>query len=262
MTPQSILHDGKIDPVPRPIELRAGPLTLCFEPHTAFLRHIRLGDHEVVRALYAAVRDQNWTTIRPQVTLREQDIRPDSFRLAFDCVCQRGAIDYFWQGVMSGDPVGRIRFTFDGLARSDFLRNRIGICILQPLTECAGKAVAIEHVDGTFEQGSFPRDISPHQPFFEIRGLSYEAANTGINVRLEMDGDTFEMEDQRNWTDASFKTYCTPLALPLPHPVQTGERVQQSVTLSLSGNVRPILPVNLGRSAQLSIATTPVVKLP
>jgi len=25
------------------------------------------------------------------------------------------------------------------------------------------------------------------------------------------------MEDQRNWTDASFKTYSTPLALGFPH---------------------------------------------
>ncbi|PYJ00475.1 MAG: hypothetical protein DME25_20600, partial [Verrucomicrobia bacterium] len=90
MLSKAFLYSGS-EP-PRPMELRSGPLTLWFEPHTAFLRHIRLGDHEVVRALYAAVRDQNWTTIRPQVTLREQDIRPDSFRLAFDCVCRRGAI--------------------------------------------------------------------------------------------------------------------------------------------------------------------------
>ena len=29
-----------------------------------------------------------------------------------------------------------------------------------------------------------------------------------------MSGDSFEMEDHRNWTDASFKTYVRPLALP------------------------------------------------
>ncbi|HXJ76038.1 MAG TPA: hypothetical protein VNM37_24495, partial [Candidatus Dormibacteraeota bacterium] len=52
----------------RPLELRAGPLSLLFEPHTAFLRRIRLGDHEVVRAVYAAVRDQNWATITPKVS--------------------------------------------------------------------------------------------------------------------------------------------------------------------------------------------------
>ena len=246
----------------RPLELRAGPLSLLFEPHTAFLRRIRLGDHEVVRAVYAAVRDQNWATITPKVSLRRQEIASDSFQLEFEALCQRGAIDYFWKGVITGEKTGRIRFSFDGLARSDFLRNRIGICILHPITECSGLSAAVEHVDGTVEQGNFPRSISPHQPFFDIRALSYEVATTGITARLEMEGDTFEMEDQRNWTDASFKTYCTPLALPLPHPVKTGDEVHQSVALTLLGQVRPILPVNVGRTPQLSITTTAALPLP
>ena len=37
-----------------------------------------------------------------------------------------------------------------------------------------------------------------------------------------MEGDTFEMEDHRNWTDASFKTYVRPLALPWPYTLQGG----------------------------------------
>jgi len=108
MTPQSILHDGKIDPVARPIELRAGPLTMLFEPHTAFLRHFRLGDHEVVRALYAAVRDQNWATIPPRVANLKSEISRDSFRLTFEVACRRGEIDYGWQGKMTGEANGRI----------------------------------------------------------------------------------------------------------------------------------------------------------
>ncbi len=247
---------------PRPIALKAGPLSLLFEPETAFLRHIRLGDHEVLRALYAAIRDHQWATILPRVTLRKQDIRPDSFRLAFDCECQRDGIDYFWQGVVTGEPTGRIQFTFDGVARSSFRRNRIGFCVLHPITECSGRPVTVEHDDGSTEQGVFPKDISPHQPFFNIRGLAYDVVNTGIRAHVQMEGDVFEMEDQRNWSDASFKTYCTPQIRPQPHAVEPGDRVQQSVTLSLSGNVRPILPVNVGRPPQLSIATTPVFTLP
>ena len=34
------------------------------------------------------------------------------------------------------------------------------------------------------------------------------------------------MEDQRNWSDASFKTYSRPLALPFPYPVAAGEVLQ------------------------------------
>jgi hypothetical protein len=260
MLSKPYLHAGS-EPQ-RPILLKAGPLTLSFEPDTGFLRHVRLGDHEVVRALYAAVRDQNWATIRPEVTIREKTVAADSFHLAFDCRCQGEGVDYFWKGTISGDATGKLRFTFDGVSHSDFLRNRIGLCILHPIVECAGKSLAIEHPDGSVEQGSFPRDISPHQPFFDIKSLSYEVVNTGITAHLEMEGDVFEMEDQRNWSDASFKTYCTPLIRPLPHPVQKGDRVQQSVTLSLSGNVRTILPINIGRPPQLSVATTPVFPLP
>ena len=262
MLSKTFLHDGKLQPLPRPLELRAGPLTMIFEPATGFLRQLRLGDHEVVRAIYAAVRDQNWATVPPQIANLKSQIEKDSFRLSFDMTCRQPGVDYFWQGVITGDATGRVRYTFDGAARSDFQRNRIGLCLLHPIAECAGKPCAVEHGDGSVEQGSFPQTISPHQPFFDIKSVSYDVVNTGIRARLEVEGDVFEMEDQRNWTDASFKTYCTPQARPKPAAVRIGDRVQQAVTLTLSGKVRPILPVNLGRPPQLSISTTPVVARP
>ena len=258
----SVFYCGQLQSLPKPLELRAGPLTMLFEPLTAFLRHLRLGDHEVVRAIYAAVRDQDWATIAPHVTNLKTEINKDSFRLTFDVNCRQGGIDYFWNGAVTGQENGRVRFAFDGVSRSDFLRNRIGLCLLHPIVECSGKPCVVEHTDGNAEQGAFPLPISPHQPFFDVRAIHYEVATTGIRARLETEGDTFEMEDQRNWSDASFKTYCTPQARPKPAPVKSGDRVQQAVTLTLSGQVRPILPVNLGRPPQLSISTTPVVALP
>src|SRR5437667_155344 len=102
---------------------------------------------------------------------------------------------------------------------------------------------------------STPRSATRTGPPF----LPESPCGRGISVRLEMRRDTFETDDQRNRTDASFKTYCTPLALPLPHSVKQGARVRQSVTLRLTGNVRPIQPVQVGRPPQLSIATTPAL---
>jgi hypothetical protein len=51
-----------------------------------------------------------------------------------------------------------------------------------------------------------------------------------------MEGDTFEMEDQRNWGDASYKTYVRPLALPWGYTLPKGSRHEQAVRLSLSGH--------------------------
>jgi D-apionolactonase len=51
----------------------------------------------------------------------------------------------------------------------------------------------------------------------------------------QMEGDAFEMEDQRNWTDASYKTYVRPLALPWGYTLAKGSRHEQSVRLSFTG---------------------------
>ena len=58
-TPQ-LLRYGQEAPLPRFKRLRAGPLAL--EYGTADLRYIRLGDREVIRRMYFAVRDtqQRW----------------------------------------------------------------------------------------------------------------------------------------------------------------------------------------------------------
>ena len=50
------------------------------------------------------------------------------------------------------------------------------------------------------------------------------------NVGHRMEGDTFEMEDQRNWTGASYKTYVRPLALPWPYTLAAGAKIDQAVT--------------------------------
>ena len=258
---KSVIHYGSEKPAGKAIPLKAGPLAMIFEPDTAVLRHIRLGDFEVARAIYAAVRDENWATILPQLSNLDTRSDKDGFRVTFDVRCQKEHIDYVWRGVIEGESTGKVTYKFEGEARSAFLRNRIGICVLHPITECSGKAVTVQHDDGTTEAGSFPREIAPFQPFKEIRALSYDV-HAGIRAEFNFEGDIFEMEDQRNWGDASFKTYCTPQRIPIPQQIETGDTVRQVCTLSLAGAVKPVLPVVQGRPAQISIATTPVFPLP
>ena len=52
-----------------------------------------------------------------------------------------------------------------------------------------------------------------------------------------MEGDTFEMEDQRNWGDASYKTYVRPLSLPWGYTLAKGSRLEQAVQLSFDGRL-------------------------
>ena len=212
---------------------------MLFDPEIGWVRRIRLGRREVVRAIYGAVRDQNWDTVPPRISMLEKRIESDNFHIAFKAVCQSGDIHFEWIGKLTGDREGAIQFDFEGIAQSKFLKNRIGLCLLHPIAECAGKSCRVRHVDGTETQSGFPLDISPHQPFKNISRISHDIS-PGIETEVAFEGDVFEMEDQRNWTDASFKTYSTPLEIPFPVKMRRGEQIQQRIQIKINGDASVI----------------------
>jgi D-apionolactonase len=234
MIPRSrnVLCYGSDTPLPPRVPLRAGPLSVVYE--AGDLRYIRLGDREIVRRVYGAVRDRNWGTVPARLSNVSIESTGDTFSISYDAEHRQDAIDFRWHGSFTGTADGTITCTMDGVARSTFWRNRIGFCVLHPIDACAGHSCTVEHSDGTLERGLFPRLIAPHQPFKDIAAITHEVA-PGVQAALRFVGDIFEMEDQRNWSDASFKTYSTPLDLPFPVEVARGTRITQSVTLRLKG---------------------------
>ena len=229
-----------------PIPLRAGPVTLSFDVDNVFLRYLRVGEHEVLRGINAPVRDQNWATVDPQVSKLKIEDRGDHFRITFHARCAQADIDFRWKGSITGSKKGEVEFTFDGRAHSAFKRNRIGFCVLHG-PSAAGQPWVIETADGKASEGQFPKSISPHQPAKNLRAITHEVA-PGIRARVDFEGEIFEMEDQRNWTDASFKTYCTPLEIPYPVQVAKGATVSQKIRISLEGDIPDLPPATVDRT--------------
>ena len=261
--PRSVLHYGKDEPLPEQTQLRAGPLSMIFE--SGDLRYIRFGDHELLRRVYVAIRDHNWDTILPQLSNLQIEQDDDTFRITYDVTNKGADVDFFWQGTITGDANGTITFSMDGETLSTFRRNRIGFCVLHPM-DCAGVSSRIEKIEGTVEESTFPISIAPQYlidgeikpvaPFNNMRAVRYEVAS-GVEAEVRFEGETFEMEDQRNWTDASYKTYGTPLSQPFPVEVAAGTKISQQITLTLktSSELRtekrdtPTQPVTLDVSA-------------
>ncbi len=218
--------------LPNQVELRAGALTLLYEQGD--LRYIRSGNTEILRRIYVAIRDRNWGTIAPVFSNMIMEISNDAFLITFETINQQSEIDFAWNGTIRGEPDGTISFTMDGEARSTFWRNRIGFCVLHPAS-LSGSSCQIQHIDGQTEQADFPVDFAPSQPvtpFVEMNGISH-LVRPGTWAEVEFGGDIFEMEDQRNWTDASFKTYSTPKRLAFPAQIQAGTKIFQSIQLRL-----------------------------
>jgi hypothetical protein len=214
------------------VPLRAGPLRLVFD--RGELRWIRLGEREVLRGIYVAVREPGWATVPGTLEDLVIQAEPDAFRISFASRHRRGDVHFDWEARIEGFHDGRIVYEMDGAAGRTFLRNRIGFCVLHPVAECAGRPCIVETVDGRRREAAFPRLVAPHQPFLDVRSLAHEVA-AGVEAEVRMEGDTFETEDQRNWGDESFKTYGTPLARPHPAEIAEGSAVRQRVAVRLIG---------------------------
>ena len=226
------------------IPLRAGPVSMSFDVDNILLRYVQAGDQEILRAISAPVRDQNWATVAPKISNLKVANQIDGFLLTFDVACREGDIDFRWKGKISGTNKGVIEYSFEGEAQTTFKRNRIGFCVLHGPT-AAGKPWEIETADGQTTKGHFPKFISPKQPAKNLRAITHEVA-PGIRARVDLSGDIFEMEDQRNWTDASFKTYCTPLEIPYPVEIPKGTKINQKIKISIEGNIPQAKPQATG----------------
>jgi len=230
-----ILWHGTDAPPPAPRWLTAGPLTVALEEGQ--LRGIWLGGRQVVQRIYGAVRDRFWNTVPGSLTYVRAEEEAGGFRVTFSSEHVSAEVDFIWRAEITGTADGTLRYAFDGEARRAMAKNRIGLCVLHPLW-LAGKPCCVEYVSGDRATVNFPVLTDPMQPvrgLHDFRELRHELAD-GVEAVWSFEGDVFEIEDQRNWTDASFKTYSTPQRIPMPALLTEGQRVRQAVTLRLSGN--------------------------
>jgi hypothetical protein len=247
-----VVRYGVDAPLPERRALEAGPLSAVLEGGD--LRYVAVAGQEVVRRLYVGVRNRNWDTIEPRFTRYEVEDDGRDFVVGFTAVHQDGDVDFTWDGTIRGTSAGVITAAMDGVVGGNFLRNRIGFCVLHPM-DVAGAPVVVETPNGRVES-AFPDLISPHQPFLDMVSISHPVGgDVDARVTIRFEGDLFETEDQRNWTDASYKTYCTPLRIPYPVEVKKGEQIKQRVTIEVAGTAP--LPKAAGRERGADVVVGP-----
>lgn len=230
---------GTDEATPEVIRLVAGPLSLDLEGGA--VRYVRYAGHEAIRGIDYLVRDSSWRTPPARFTLLRREESPERFLIELDGVVQQDDIDYRFRLTVEGHADGRLDVRVDAEAHSSFLTNRTGFVILHPILGVAGKPVTVTHKDGSTSASRFPELISPDQPILDIRALRHEVApglfvTCRMEAALPQDAETiFEMEDQRNWTDASYKTYVGSLLDPWPYRLEAGAQVSQTVSLTFEG---------------------------
>lgn len=233
--PRAIALTGTEQPDVAGRTLKAGPMSVEFD--NGQLRYLKVNGVEVLRAIGFLIRDRNWGTAAPEISNLRIEQRADSFSVSFHAVCRIGSQELSYDATIGGSRDGNLEFTGTAVPKTDFLTARTGFVVLHPLKGVAGFPLEIEHVDGSKVKGKFPELVNPVQPVLDIRSLTHEVM-PGLKATVRMEGDTFEMEDHRNWTDASFKTYVRPLILPWPYTLKAGEPVRQAIKVTLSGGAK------------------------
>lgn len=235
-------------------DFTVGGLSFRLETDTGMVRSLRFRGHEVLRGIYPAVRGAQWETLWPVLAppLIDASAQCVSIHLAARVTSPSGELH--WHAHIVADAHGTLRYHWRGCADRDVSTHRTGLCILHPDT-ATDAPCTIEHVDGRVTAGRFPRAIAPHQPFQNIRAITHAFA-PGATATVHCAGEVFEMEDQRNWTDASFKTYCRPLDWPAPYALPAGSVVEHTVTMTVQGEPTPLGNVPDASSAPVSPASS------
>ena len=270
---------GREKPPLEPISLHAGPLTAQLLGRD--LRNVRFGGLEVAQRIYVAVRDRNWGTVPGELSDLDVVQGDDHFAVRFTVRHCQHDIDFTWRGEILGAADGTISYAMDATAGADMTYKLIGLNVHHGMREYVGRPYQGITPRGPIS-GRFPVEVGPQLvadetevPIFpDVSSLTAQLTDD-VSVRFDFVGDTFEFEDQRNWTDASFKSQSYPPRRGGFLSSRVGDRVFQKVALTVSGEAssaatQPVgaMPASPGgprgheREASITIGAPTGTKLP
>ena len=231
--------------------LAAGPISAMFD--NGAIRYIRYRGVEVLRGIAYLARDKDWGTYTPAIENLKIRQGKDGFAISYTATCKDKTQGLRYEAKIEASANGTLVFSAAGTPLSDFLTNRTGFVVLHPLNGIVGEPVEIVHTDGRKRKSRFPKYISPGQPVFEIRSLKHTVV-PGVTATVLMEGNKFEMEDHRNWMDASYKTYVCSLLDPWPYTLKKGEPFTQSITLRIEGKPAARKAAKAGSGISVEVA--------
>lgn len=226
------------------------------EHYAHSLRWLRAGGVEWIRMIGIVIRDRAWRTMLP--TTESGGLRKSTRGISLQGSTPVGPGRVDWQLDMKPRDDG---VDVEAIMRpvGNVLTNRTGLVVLLPTAVHAGAKFVVAHRAGRTSRGTLPVTIAPHQPMLDVADLRI-AGQRGSLLHLAFDGDVFEMEDQRNWLDPTFKLYSRALARPVPYRLREEVEVRHTLRISLSGPIEPVrarpLAMRAGKVPRLGVALT------
>ena len=194
------------------------------------VRSIKYLNVEIVKLISFLVRDKNWKNYTPKISNQKLSFNKKFLELKFNLEYS----DKYQKFITKNNYVinnNSIIVKSEGKFLTDFEMNRAGFNILLPLKKVVGEKLSIIDFNNKKSKSNFPTLISPDQPFIDISEVNYSMNNI-IKLNFKFEGIKFEMEDQRNWGDASYKIYSGSLLDPFPYLIKKNTNFFQKITIN------------------------------
>jgi len=208
---------------------------------------LQVNGHEVWHGLAYLLRDIGWGTPEPVFDKIFEQTHADGLLMEL-----KGQIPCAPENI-SGSPgkearldlkiqlsvhAGReLRLRAEVEPNTDLNVNRCGWVLMHPLS-CSGLALEVDHVDGRTCRSSWPYLVPPWPLFTGVREIRHEYA-PGYWASAQFCEEDYEVEDQRNNADASFKTYSRSNMMPRPYVLRRGQSIVREIRLRLLGETAP-----------------------
>jgi len=202
------------------------------------IRNIRYEGVQLIDLLYTAIRPSDWST------LKSDEYDADVKVVGSDCVITineslANALVATTKVILSASNNFSVAYELKGLA--EYSVNRWGICFCLNTAEWMGATVT-----SAGNSYSLLQDISPQRVVDGvIQGLfpaSHEVKLIAADQRYisaVSSGRVLEAEDQRNWTDNTYKIYSGSLSEPRPFITSAGSTWKQSVNFEVGVPKQP-----------------------
>ena len=203
-----------------------------------FFRNITFQNFQILKMISFLVRDKNWNNYDPKILNYEENF-DTSLEYIFDLEYGIDEILKTRNVILFSD--NSITLSSEGEFLTDFWTNRIGFNLLIPLQNHVGSNIIVTKGNDLKEEKKFPENIKPDQPFFKFKNLAY-TLDDSLLVNINFEGILFEMEDQRNWGDASYKIYSGSLLNPFPYLEKGGSNFTQTVKIDVENKKQRSFP--------------------
>ena len=186
------------------------------------IRNIKYEGVQLIDLLYTAIRPLNWSTLKADEYSANVQI------IGSDCAITitetfAGALAAETKITLSDNNTFSVHYELKGL--SEYQVNRWGICFCLNTADWMGSSVLSS--GNTY---SLAQNISPQRVVDGVTQGLFPASNEmnfvgpdNRYLKVLSTGKVLEAEDQRNWTDSTYKIYSGSLSEPFPFLVSAGD---------------------------------------